>query len=436
MSSFAFGNFSWREQLVAYLPTQVIALVQGPSGRDLIKKIDASFILHGDKLVHLESREMLDLAQNDAKSVAVACAQILDKLPTEQQKDSAVLLLLPARYFVATTIRMSGITKESLTAALRIQSDSILPSFEESLSLAINPDSANHAEEYLALWMTETTLTDFFVAFEEKGLFLAAIKPRLLNVNSGKKDETLTTIVDVDDNSKTCAVVDNGVVRKWRHVHKQDLEQEIFQEQWQQSLLADSSGNSIELHDVRDFLSFADSEANQDYCFFARGALNATRKTERGKRAIAAAAAVVAMLFLATIPFILQSLEFRSLAATLELQRNMASDARQDQAAVVSFENEWGLISDFPEQGIREAMFTLQDILRLDNLTSLEVSEGLIKIQGASNEPQTILQRLEQDPMFTEVIFSRATNNSRYYIDLHLSAVNFESYMLRYFPDE
>jgi hypothetical protein len=80
-------------------------------------------------------------------------------------------------------------------------------------------------------------------------------------------------------------------------------------------------------------------------------------------------------------------------------------------------------------------MFTLQNILQPDQLASFELSEGVIKIQGTSAEPQAILQRLEQDPMFTEVVFSRATNNSRYYIDLRLSTVNFEGYMARYFPD-
>ena len=67
---------------------------------------------------------------------------------------------------------------------------------------------------------------------------------------------------------------------------------------------------------------------------------------------------------------------------------------------------------------------------------AIEISEGLVKIQGTSSDPQAILQRLEQDPLFTEVIFSRATNNTRYYIDLRLSPVNFEAYMVRHFPDD
>jgi hypothetical protein len=118
------------------------------------------------------------------------------------------------------------------------------------------------------------------------------------------------------------------------------------------------------------------------------------------------------------------------------MQREMSAEPRQDQAIVVNFENEWGAINDFPDQGVREAMFSLQGVLSPERLSSLEISEGLIKIQGTSTEPQALLERLEQNPVFTEVIFSRATNNSRYYIDLRLNTVNFEAYMVRYFPDD
>jgi hypothetical protein len=114
----------------------------------------------------------------------------------------------------------------------------------------------------------------------------------------------------------------------------------------------------------------------------------------------------------------------------------MSVEAREDQAVVVDFENRWGPINDFPDQDVATAMFRLQEVLAGEQLSSLELSEGLIRIQGTSSDPQAILQRLEQDPMFTEVVFSRATSNTRYYIDLRLATVNFEAYMVRYFPDE
>ena len=435
MPNIAIDSAEWRERLAAYLPAQLRTLIQGASGRDLIKKIDTTFLLHDDTIVHLESKKFCQLTSIDASTVAAGCAQLLDSLSAEQRKECAALLLLPANYFVATRTAMPGVAKDNLVAALKIQADSILPSFDSSLALAINAQSAVEGDEHLALWIAEATISEFFTAFEEQEIFLAAIKPRFLNGDPENTSNLRTRILDTDSQTQTYAEVEGNVLKSLLHVRKQDLEQEIFQRQWQESLLEDVDAVTVELNEVSDYYSRTDVEANQDYCFFPYGALNATRRTAQGKQYIAAAAAVVVMLFVAAIPFIAQSLEFRSLAATLQIQRDLASGARQDQAAVVSFENEWGLISDFPEQRIGEAMFTLQNILRPDTLTSLEVSDGLIKIQGNSNEPQAILQRLEQDPMFTEVVFSRATNNTRYYIDLRLSTVNFEGYMIRYFPD-
>jgi hypothetical protein len=436
MPSFVLDKLQWRETVTAFLPPQLRTLIQGATGRDLIKKIDSSFLMFDDKLVHLETREVAALEGVDANSIAKACRKLLAELSTEQRKESATVLLLPASFFVATTTTMPGVSKDSLVSALKIQADSILPSLEEPLALAINPESANQGDEHLALWMLEASLSELFDAFQANDIFLAAVKPRFLNGSSDSDTAETTVILDSDAQAETCAVVEDGILKSLLHVQKRDLEQEVFQQQWQEACRKTLAANTIELKQIDDYATRLDFQANSQYCFFPHGALNASRRTAQGKQYIAAAAAAVVLLCIAYIPFGLQALEFRSLAANLEMQREIASDARQDQAAVVSFENEWGLISDFPEQRLREAMFTLQNILRPDTLTSMEVADGLIKIQGSSSEPQAILQRLEQDPMFTEVIFSRATNNSRYYIDLRLSTVNFEGYMLRYFPDE
>ena len=122
--------------------------------------------------------------------------------------------------------------------------------------------------------------------------------------------------------------------------------------------------------------------------------------------------------------------------ARLESNRELSVEARQDQAVVVEFENRWGAINEFPQQNVAAAMFRLQEVLAGEQLSALELSEGLIRIQGTSSDPQAILQLLEQDPLFTEVVFSRATSNTRYYIDLRLATVNFEAYRVRHFPDE
>ena len=92
-------------------------------------------------------------------------------------------------------------------------------------------------------------------------------------------------------------------------------------------------------------------------------------------------------------------------------------------------------MTEFPAQNISATLLQLQNVLNPAVLTSLEVNEGSVQIEGESDDPQSLLQRLEQDAMFTGVDFARATNNNRYYIDLRLSTVDFDGYRQRYFPE-
>jgi hypothetical protein len=61
--------------------------------------------------------------------------------------------------------------------------------------------------------------------------------------------------------------------------------------------------------------------------------------------------------------------------------------------------------------------------------------EGELQIEGESADPQSLLQSLEREPMFTGVDFARATSNNRYYIEMRLSTVDFADYHARYFPE-
>lgn len=435
MTGSALNKSHWQHKLLAAIPAPLRILLQGASGYDLIKNIDSTLLVHNNKLVHLQSANSADIqtSDNEARPAAIARAarSLLENQPGGD-RDSSLILLLPSKEFVATSIHLPGIAKENLTAALQIQSSSVIPSFEEELSLAVNPESADQGDDHIALWMIESRLMHYFSAFEAQGLFLAAIKPRLLQLANLTESKSF---IDGDGDSLTLASLEKGVLRQWLMLNKIDLGQEEFQQQWKQSIAAESANKPTEVNSADTYLEHTDKNGKEHYFFFPPQALKASHKDEKGKRLIAAGAAFVVLLFIGAIPFLLQSLEFRSLQSSLQSQREMASEARADQSIVVNFENEWGPLSEFPEQQIRAAMFTLQNILSPEVLTSLEVSEGLIKIQGNSDDPQAILQKLEMDPMFTEVVFSRATNNSRYYIDLRLSTVNFESYMVRYFPD-
>ncbi len=414
-----------------YLPPAMRNFLKGSPKGELLKKVDATLLVFDQYVVHVESglsNQFQETAGDlDPNRLAIACKHLL----AEQQKEPSVLLLFPPDEFVATRQVMPGIGKDNLVSAMELQSENLLPTFTDSVALAVNPESADGGVEHIALWITNERLTQLFDAFQQQDIFLVAIKPRLLNI----EDTSTDCFVDEDQNCVTAVNVIDGVISNWWHVNKLDFENESYVQQWQQ-VVENNALRKSEYTSSKAYLSGSNNHCNQVYTFFPSGALSARRRVERGRKLLIGASVVASLLLLSVIPFVGQSIERTSLVASLEAQRDLSSGARQDQLVVINFENEWGPINDFPVQQIRESMFTLQSVLSPDRLSSLEISEGLFRIQGISQDPQALLEQLEQNRMFAEVAFSRATNNNRYYIDLRLSTVNFEAYMVRYFPGE
>ena len=421
----------YQQQLMDYLPPAMRNFLKGSPKGELLKKVDATLLVFDQYVVHVESglsNQFQETAGDlDPNRLAIACKHLL----AEQQKEPSVLLLFPPDEFVATRQVMPGIGKDNLVSAMELQSENLLPTFTDSVALAVNPESADGGVEHIALWITNERLTQLFDAFQQQDIFLVAIQPRLLNI----EDTSTDCFVDEDQNCVTAVNVIDGVISNWWHVNKLDFENESYVQQWQQ-VVENAALRKSEYTSSKAYLSGSNNHCNQVYTFFPSGALSARHRVERGRKLLIGASVVASLLLLSVIPFVGQSIERTSLVASLEAQRALSSGARQDQLVVINFENEWGPINDFPVQQIRESMLTFQSVLSPDRLSSLEISEGLFRIQGISQYPQALLEQLEQNRMFAEVAFSRATNNNRYYIDLRLSTVNFEAYMVRYFPGE
>ncbi|PCH62273.1 MAG: hypothetical protein COC19_03065 [SAR86 cluster bacterium] len=410
------------------LPTPVQTLFKGNPQQELLSQVICTLVVWNEQIIHLETGNSSVIQTEsdvwDAKSLASACKKLI-----ATTANITIKLLLPADHFVATSVNMPGVNKDNLISALKLQAETLLPSNEKPLAIAVNPASSQDSES-VALWISEQELDLYFDAFKKEGMFIAAIMPRLMTIHSSESDYSL---IDSDQQNCTLARFRHNVLVSWQNVNKLDFQQAEFEQQWQD--LVTRQASITELNKLADYRKQAISNVAAEYCFFPQAALKANKKVEKGRKVLLAFACLIVILALAAVPFGKQSWQFRQLAKVLENNRSYSLDARQDQQVVVGFENEWGLINDFPDQQLREAMFTLAAVLSPEPLSSFEINEGLIQIQGSSTNPQAILQRLEQSPMFTEVVFARATNNSRYYIDLRLSTVNFEGYKVRYFPD-
>ncbi|MDA0687871.1 MAG: hypothetical protein O2948_04420 [Proteobacteria bacterium] len=428
---------AWQQQLQQLVTPQWRSRLFGDARGELVKACSDTLLVLGSTLIHAQSGSRTQLETGTAlkaEDLAIKAAALLARNPSES-KDRSILLLLPPSEFVATSSTMPGLIGDNLVSALRLQKETLLPACNEKLALAVESNPAIQQEPVSAIWVSQARLDSLFNAFAEQNLLLAVVRPRLLQLLS---NEPVTTVIEKDGDILTAVSIMDGYLESWLQINEQDLQQDEFSEQWQAELanMSNSSPAEVNVADADDYLSKLNSEAKKSYCFFPAGALAARKKAEKGRQALLAAAAVAGLLMLASIPFIAQSFELAMASSRLESTREMSAEARADQAVVVDFENQWGIFNDFPDQHVREALYQLQEVLAAERLSSLELSDGLIRIQGTSSDPQAILQRLEQDPMFTEVVFSRATNNTRYYIDLRLASVNFEGYLVRYFPDQ
>jgi hypothetical protein len=419
------------QKILRLIPPGLQKLLAGNARQELLARVEHCLLLFGDSLHTVDGANCQLRDSRDAGAIATAARQLLG----QAGEDEAVLLLLPPGEFIATSQALPGVGPDTLASAMELQQENLLPTCEAPLQLAINGHSTELGDNHYGLWIAQSRLDNLYQAFADQGLFLAAVKPRLLAVDSNS-DKGEIRLIDQDPQGPTALSLLEGAITQCLQLDQIDLQQEAFVEQWQQELQSRPSSKREEFASAADYQGRINSLANIHYSFFPRGALAARKQVERKQRLVAAAAVLLVAGLLSAVPFLYQSLQFRQMAAELEQQREMAASARANQARVVAFENRWGPLNDFPDQNVRQALFTLQEALAPERLSSLEISEGLISIQGSSEAPQAILQRLEQDPLFTEVGFARATSNARYYIDLRLSTVNFDSYMLRYFPDE
>ncbi len=427
----------WQHQVQQLLNPKWRSWLFGDARGDLLNACTDTLLVLGESLVHIQSNTMVELEPGSSEvSLPEHLASKAEGLINDHKLDvnnRSILLLLPPSEFVATTSVMPGLSGEHLVSALKLQQENLLPACDQKLSLAVEPNAALQQENVTALWLSEDRLSELFTAFDNKGLMLAAVKPRLLHLKAGT---SATTFIEKDNGLLTAVSLQDQNIVSWLQIHEQDLIQEDFSEQWRAEIANLPSALELDTNNASEYASAVEKDINGSYGFFPAGALNARKKAEKGRQALMAVAALVGVLLLASLPFIAQSFELSLANSRLDSTREMSADARSDQAVVVDFENQWGIFNDFPDQRVREALYQLQEVLGAERLSSLELTDGLIRIQGTSSDPQAILQRLERDPMFTEVVFSRATNNTRYYIDLRLAEVNLEAYMVRYFPDQ
>ncbi|MDT8427978.1 MAG: hypothetical protein RQ757_04345 [Pseudomonadales bacterium] len=456
---------NWKNKLESFLPASWQQRFSSAGARHkLLNRVNRALLVFDGQLLDLASGRSSPLAPATdpvpAELIAQTAAQLLQSdIPgNSTDKDPPVLLLLlPSSEFLITPFSMPGVSRDNLKSALSLQAYTLLPGYEQTLSLAVNNNTApaqqadaghrdagqpdEHPET--ALWLPQQRIDALFQAFAEQGLFLAGIMPRVLaaavaNGGNCRISETDASTTVALDYLATDSPADGSIVR-WLQIGNQDLQQEVFSQQWQQQIDSASASEALpvtSLHSGKDYQAVLPAvHAHRHYSFIPAGAAAVLAQQTKGKRLLALSAAAGVVLLLAAVPFMLQSLQARLQLAELAELREQASQARADQARVREFEQDWGVFLEYPRQNLPTVLTNLQTAISPGYLTALNIEQGAISLEGDSPDPQSLLELLEQNPLFTEVDFARATNNQRYFIDLRLSTADFAGYQAWYFPD-
>lgn len=426
------------QQLTNKLPPSLKSMLQANAKSRLLTRVDTVLMVFDSKIYDLANNTWRSVVLEEGRSRAESIASAANELLEQHNSRPTVLLLLPSSEFIATQVNMPGVARENLRSALALQSAVQLPSYEQDLIFTVNPSPKSDASADIVLWTDEQKIDSLFEAFASHELFLTAVMPRALAATNTEDRTGAILISDEDATHLTRLVYRDGVLTHYLLLSKQDLADEEFERQWQEQCIAleneaDSVKNMASAQDYTD-LSLQ-VKPDLEYCFLPNGAKEARRQAEKGKRLSYLAAAAVLVLLLSSSPFLWQSFQLMRLESNLQALQVESQQAREDQEVVREFELSWGVLNEFPLQNISQTLLELQTVLNPSVLTSIEIDEGSMEIEGESPDPQSLLQQLEENPLFTGVDFARATNNNRYFIELSLSTVDFDAYRQWYFPD-
>lgn len=403
-----------------------------PSGKhlDLLRRVDTSLLLFENTLINTANGTSREITRQGEETMAEAMAKAARQLAS---KDSHILLLLPTSDFVATSYSMGISGEKMLRSALELQSHSLIPAYDENLLLAVDASK----QEGVALWLNENKTNRLFRAFEKEGLFLSAIMPRslaLLEQQESSEIETTVLINDEEANDISFLQVRGGTIRHLLSVNRVDLEQEVFAKQW------DLETGQLKGESVKNMTSLEDWSGMKrevkpvaEYCFLPAGAIEEEKRIDFARKSKIGAAVAACLVLLLFAPFISSWNTLRKLENELERVQEMTVEPRRLQASIFDMEEEWGALSEYPDQEVDRVLVSLNSVIQ-SSLTSFSINEGVIDITGSTNDPAYLVELLAEQEGFFNV--SQSTNTrgggSQFGIRMNLSSVDFEAYEAKF----
>lgn len=411
---------------VRELGLKVQALLPSGKHNEILEAVDTSLVLYDNTLVNTANGKTEDITTAEEEHFFDAMARAARRLHSGTDAGH-VLLLLPTADFVATSFNMNVGSEKLVRSALELQSHSLIPAYDENLLLAVNATT----QDGVALWFNESDTNRLFRAFEKEGLFLSAIMPRSLSLVEVDNDEDKTLLINDEEGQTVSFIQIKGAsLLRLLTVNRTDLEQEVFAKQWDietSQLKGESVKNMTSLEDWQSLHRVVD--AVPDYCFLPAGAIAEEKRisfARRTKVAIGVAACLVLLLF---APFVSNWLTLRELQREYDISLEQTEEPRSLQTAIFDMEEEWGALSEYPNQNITGVLVSLNDVIQ-SSLSSFSINKGVIDITGSTDDPAYLVELLAEREAFYNVGQSTNTRGggSQFGIRLNLSSVDFDAY--------
>ena len=410
------------------------ALQVASAQRVVLDSLSVSLVLFDDVLINTSNGEYRQLEQGAEESPCMPIARAARALLHPGQR---VLLLLPPAHFVATPYSLNINNEKLLRSALSFQAHTLIPAYETKLMLAM----AGNQGQGVALWYPEPAANTLFEAFHEQGLLLGAVMPRALaRLDTSTETGSASQLVRDNDSSHHCALLfEGGIIKRLLTVSKQDLDQDVFTQQWQHALVEMPAATEVKSSHLEDWTGLRRQiGVVRGYAFIPQRAESSGSQGIRKQQQKWGAIAATILVFVLCLPFISNAVQKALLESQLEQVQSASAGARESQASVIERDTVWGAVAQYPQQDVGQVLLSLNSFI--DNaLSSFTINKGVVDISGFAQDPALLIEQLSEREEFFDVGQSRsssagntASRGDRFGIRLNVSDVDYPAYEAQY----
>ena len=400
--------------------------------------------VHDEILIHTGSGRHCGLAEIDDYTHALDAGRLAEaarRLLPEVKSKQRLALSLPGHEFVATNIKLPGVSAENLGSATRLQLPMLLPGMNEPLLLAIHGHSGKPGREHIALWFSKARADALFRAFEKEGLFLSCLLPRPL---AGLPQSAGShQVYDKDQTTVTCIQWSEQVLERWLYISKPELEDAEFRTQFEEQITFRPPGDAPE--SAKFTQTRKTTPTDWDACpvreayYYRFTPPEAEKRMAAGRRRMKRYlfAFGAGMILILTTLGIGEGLRYKHrIEKRLAELKEQTMNITQLQDEVTDIGKKIGPIQDFPRHNVLSVLEELNKrIPKQSHLKSIKIEDGIVIIEGYSPDPAGIVRMLENDSAaFTDVEFSKGTKGNNFGISFLLVNIDVDDYNKKYFP--